>query len=275
MENKPHWLVTELAAICAVGLILYIGWSWQKSTGLEGLKDSAEYHRQQSDNKGAIPIYERLLEGWKSARKPENKEYAEHLANLGNCYFDTDQDKKAEAILEKALALREKLLKPDSVQLGDTMRRLAYCFAEDKKYEQSVALYKRAIEIFDKARYRSDLILSLDGLAFVYYAQGKYEDALPYYEREVRINGSSIDKEDQCSAAANLGLCYYNLRKYDKAEPHLKNVVHYRLVHQPEGDVPMCSAYQNLYDCLRAEGKQDEVKELETEAAFHKCSLRL
>jgi len=275
MDQKPHWLVTELAAISAVVLLFFISWTWQQSNSLEGVVTSADHHAGRREYDQAIALYDRAIATWKSTRRSENSQYADLLAALGSCYYNNNKDKQAEPYFVKALAIREKLLKPDDQKIGDLLSKLAYCYMEDKKYDVSAPLYKRAIDIFDRRRSRSDLLSALDGLAWVYYQQEKYAEAVPLYERELRIKGSSIGRDEEANANENLAACYVKSGQYDKAEPVLRRLVEYRQNHLPDGDKDLCSAYQELADCLNALGKKDEKKELEGVASEHKCSLRL
>src|SRR5205085_11648045 len=79
-DQKPHWLITELAAICIVCIALYIGYLWQSANSLEGLKSSAAYHFQRNDYDQAIAVYQKLIAMSESSKRPENKEFAGMLA---------------------------------------------------------------------------------------------------------------------------------------------------------------------------------------------------
>jgi tetratricopeptide (TPR) repeat protein len=275
MDQKPHWLVTELAAICVVVLVLFIALNWQQSTSYEGIKKSADHHYEEQDYEGALPLYKQLLADARSLRKHEDKDYAVMLNQYASCYYNLDRDKEAEPLLERALALQEKLFKPDDLKVADTLHKLAYCYMEDKHYQQAIALYERAIAIREKHHARTDLAYSLDGLAYVYFVQGKYQQAAELYDKASLNTNRQATDDDSVATLNYAAFSYYKLGQYDKAESFYKQVLDYRLRNENDGSQALDDAYYNMAVCLKAKGLNDELKELEAAAAARKCSIKL
>jgi tetratricopeptide (TPR) repeat protein len=263
MDQKPHWLITELAAVCVVGLILYLGWIWQSSGSLESVKVSAKHYYYQKNYAAAIPLYERLKAGIEGSDKRDSKDYAEVLANLADAYYNNNQEQKAMPLLEKVLSLQEKLLTTDSPYLARTLEELAYCLRLDKKYSESIALYQRVIAIRKKRQDASGTASALEGLSDVYLVQENYKQSIEAAERARKVRGQSIYSDSGSDRARNLAICYERTKSFDKAELLYRDILNYRQRSSSATEAEKVQATKDLVDCLKAQGKTDDAKELE------------
>lgn len=267
MDQKPHWLITELAAICVVCLILYLGWIWQSAGSLEGLKVSAGHYYYQKNYAAAIPLYERLKAGLEGSEKRDGKEYVEVLANLADSYYNQNQEQKAMPLLQKVMSLQEKLLSADSPHLARTLGEMAYCLRLDKKYAESIALYERVIAMRKKRQDVSGTASALEGLSEVYLVQEKYKESIEAAEQARKIRGESIHSDAGSDRARNLAICYERVNSFEKAEAIYREICAYRNRSDSATADEKKQATKDLIECLKAEGKSDDAKQLESAAA--------
>lgn len=264
MDQKPHWLITELAAISVVCLILYLGWTWQSAGSLEGLKVSAGHYYHQRNYAAAIPLYERLKAGLEGSEQREGKEYVEVLANLADSYYNQNQEHKAMPLLQKVMSLQEKLLTSDSPYLARTLEEMAYCLRLDKKYPESVALYQRVIAMRKRRQDASGTAAALEGLSDVYLVQEKFKESAEAAEKARKIRGESIHSDAGSDRAKNLAICYERVNSFDKAEALYREIYNYRKRSDSSTADEKKQATEDLIECLKAEGKNDDAKQLES-----------
>jgi tetratricopeptide (TPR) repeat protein len=81
---------------------------------------------------------------------PEHPDTAQTLNNLANLYRKQGKDDEAEALYQRALAIREKVLGPEYTSTASTLNNLGFLYSERGKYDEAEPLYQRALAIYEK-----------------------------------------------------------------------------------------------------------------------------
>jgi tetratricopeptide (TPR) repeat protein len=118
-----------------------------------------------------IAIREKLLRGDKPALVPS-------LRNLGELYLATDHPTEAEAILRRALAIRQ-MGDPENAGAAEILAMLASALRNQKKYAEAEPLFQRALQIQEQklGADHPDLIVTLQAYAILLERTGRKADA--------------------------------------------------------------------------------------------------
>ncbi len=136
----------------------------------------------------AKPYLERAIKIQEKAA-PKNPELARFIQNLGELMQETGDYKNAEALMERALAMRESLLGPEHMETAQSLQGLAYFYYLQNRDEKAELYYKRALEILEKALGpdAANNAWSLAGLGYIYSRQGRSQEAEPLFKRALDI----------------------------------------------------------------------------------------
>jgi tetratricopeptide (TPR) repeat protein len=115
---------------------------------------------------------------------------------------------EAQALQERALALREQALGPDHPSIAGNLNNLATVHHARGAYAEARALLERALAIQEKALGpdHPEIAMSLTNLANVYYETGEYAEARALNERVL-----AIDEEVFGSDHPNVAIDLFNL----------------------------------------------------------------
>src|SRR5712691_2805967 len=169
----PRVMVTELLCV----LSLWPALAFAQVTTWEGYMAAGVRAYQQ----GRLAEAERSFQaGLKEAEGfgPQDPRLATSLNNLGELYRAKGQYAKAEPLLRRALAIREKALGPEHPDVATSLNNLALLYGVQGKYAEAEPLFKRALAIMEKALgpEHSDVATSLSNLAELHRIQGKYAE---------------------------------------------------------------------------------------------------
>jgi tetratricopeptide (TPR) repeat protein len=116
------------------------------------------------------------------------------LHNEAVLELDGGDAKKAIAILERALALKEQLLGLEDVSTANTVGMLSMAHLKRKQFPEAIAYQRRALSITEKRRGPShaDTALQLSNLASTLLAAGRYDEALEHTERALGIQEKAL-----------------------------------------------------------------------------------
>ena len=166
---------------------------------------------------------------------------------------------EAEALYQRALAIREKRLGPEHPDTALIIYNLANLYSGQGEYEQAESFYQRALAIDEQYYGHNHLEVATDlsSLADLYSDQGKYEQAEPLYQRALAIYERMLSPEHPSTAATlnDLADLYLNQDKYEQAEPlYLRALASYEKTHGPN-DPHVAYDLNNLADLYQAQGK--------------------
>jgi tetratricopeptide (TPR) repeat protein/transcriptional regulator with XRE-family HTH domain len=129
---------------------------------------------------------------------------------------------QAEALLQKALTIRQRLLEPLHPDTALTLNDLGMLYLTQGKYQQAEPLLQKALTIRTQVlgSEHPDTATGLNNLALLYYAQGKYFLAEQLFQQALQIRmsifGPSHPSVAEC--LGNLAQVYMELGKYKHAE---------------------------------------------------------
>jgi tetratricopeptide (TPR) repeat protein/transcriptional regulator with XRE-family HTH domain len=129
---------------------------------------------------------------------------------------------QAEALLQKALSIRQHLLEPLHPDTALTLNDLGMLYLTQGKYQQSEPLLQKALTIRTQVlgSEHPDTATGLKNLALLRYAQGKYFQAEQLYQQALQIRMSLFgpDHPSVAECLGNLAEVYTELGKYKRAE---------------------------------------------------------
>ncbi len=161
-------------------------------------------------------------------RSPAN---ARAIGHLGYTLWRKGRPAEGEALLKRAVAIREKDLGPDPDHryVAINLNNLAALYIKQGQYAQGEPVIKRALAIREKALGpdHPDVAQSLNNLAVLYRAQGQYAKAEPVIKRALAIREKALGPEHPAVAASfnNLAQLYQFQGQYADAEPLFKRAL--------------------------------------------------
>jgi tetratricopeptide (TPR) repeat protein len=130
---------------------------------------------------------ERLMEARAAAMRGESEDLtlATSLANLAVVQRAQGDDAAAQALYERALAIREKELGAEHPEVLQTMNNLAAVYGAQENYAAAEPLFVRVLAAREKTLGPDDRLTaqSMNNLALLYAAEGRTADAEPLYQR--------------------------------------------------------------------------------------------
>ena len=178
---------------------------------------------------------------------------------LALVYRDQSKFKEAAALLNDALAIREKTLGPDHPAVAATLNNLAVLYGKRNKFKEAEVLCKRALDIREKCLgpLHPDVAKQLNNLASAYLKQQKYKEAEQIYKdvltraQEKETSTTNQQKENQTNPGNN--------ENYDAQGGWYKTI----LSDQPT----VTTTLKNLSLLYRRQGKYEAAEVLENCAA--------
>ena len=149
---------------------------------------------------------------------------AARLLNAAGVYLcDRRLYSDAEALYQRALAIREKALGQEHPDVAESLNSLALLYDNQGQYAKAAFIYERALPIWEKVigPEHPDLAKKLDYLAVVYEDHGLWARAEPIYQRALAIREKALGLEHPAVASSlhHLAWLYYAHARYAKAEP--------------------------------------------------------
>ena len=147
---------------------------------------------------------------------------ASTLIGLANVDQTEGKYTEAEALYQRALAIKEAKLGKDHPDVAAILNNLANVYLRQGKYAEAEPLYQRALAIKEAKldKDHPDVAFSLIGLATVYQTQGRYADAEALYQRALAIFEAKLGKDHPDVASTLIGLANVDQTegKYAEAE---------------------------------------------------------
>jgi len=110
---------------------------------------------------------------------------------LATLFGFVSHPQKAEPLLQRALAMREKLLPAGHRDIALSLSNLGLLYLVQGRCDEAEPLLERALAILEKAQPANDLEIgfSLHHLAALYQAQGRFASAMQLTQRAMPILG--------------------------------------------------------------------------------------
>ena len=130
---------------------------------------------------------------------------------------------QVEALLQKALAIRELVLGAEHIETASTLNHLATLYLEQGNYAQAESFNQRALIICEEklGATHPDVAQILNDLAMVYHREGKDKQAEPLYQRALAIREEKLGAThpDVAQTLNDLAILYHFEGKEEQAEP--------------------------------------------------------
>ena len=160
------------------------------------------------DFRKARSTYEQYAEICEKKLGPNHPLLAHCLGSLGNVYQAVGAYDRAEPILHRALAIREKVpLEKTSGGLASSLHDLAWLYECRGEFEKAIPLYQRARAL---PGYWNPILLE-NNLASCYVAQGRIDEACRVFKKT--------------GLALGLGACHYFRGEYEEALHNLRRAL--------------------------------------------------
>jgi CHAT domain-containing protein/tetratricopeptide (TPR) repeat protein len=152
----------------------------------------------------------------------DHPNYAIALGNVASLYIVLGNLTEAEALYQRALAIREAKLGNGHLHVAVTLSGLAAVYDAQGKYAEAEIHTKRALAIREAKLPKDspDIAHSLLNLALLYVKQGKYAESEAHFKRALAIYQAKLGRDDPSIATVLNGLVslYQEQGKYDEAE---------------------------------------------------------
>lgn len=173
----------------------------------------------------------------------------------------------AEALLQRAITIREKQLGPDEPELAGDLLYLFELYVEQGEYTLASDTGLRVLRIREQSFGKKDpsvakILTELAGLA---HERGEFEEAEKRCIRALRIYKSKLFFQDQVGIAAVQvirGWIHLAKREPEKAEPLLRESLAARRKSLPKDDWRIANTESLLGGCLSALGRFEEAEPL-------------
>jgi tetratricopeptide (TPR) repeat protein len=172
-------------------------------------------------NKGAKEIEQGLQE------QPLTR--ARLMDTIGTVYMKLGLYEDSDALLRKALELREELLDDEDSQVTESLASLSLLLLARGDFEEAEQIAVRALDIRESTLPpdHPDIAASLHGLAQIYYRQVKLKESEQLHKRSLEIRKKVFGSNHPAVAESlsDLGVLYYAQGEYDEAEKSYKQAL--------------------------------------------------
>jgi class 3 adenylate cyclase/tetratricopeptide (TPR) repeat protein len=172
----------------------------------------------------------------------------------------------AEALLVRALTIRERVLGPNHLDVAVGLTGLAIVLDEQGRHGDSIPLFTRALAIREKAlgADHPSVAKSLSNLAFAYENMDQQEQAEALYARALACHEKALgpDHDDVATCLNNLGSAYSNQGRYGEALPlHVRALaIREKVLGSNHPDIAV--SLSNLAEAYSGQGRYDEAESL-------------
>jgi serine/threonine-protein kinase len=185
---------------------------------------------------------------------------------IGRVYEELGLYQQGMALLESALAIREKALGPDHPDVGDTLNDLGTIADEKGDYDQAERLLKRVLAIYEKALGpdHPNVAGALHNLAITTYLKGDYDQAEQLYKRALTIDEKTLgpNHPQVADTLNNLAVCVCYKGDYDQAEQLFKRALTIKEKTLGPNHPKMAEAFGNLGMIALDKGDYDQAEQL-------------
>jgi CHAT domain-containing protein/Tfp pilus assembly protein PilF len=147
---------------------------------------------------------------------------AQRLHNKASALISTAKYDEAQALEEKALALREKALGPDSPAVANSLHQLGNIYHLKADYAKSETAFLRALTIREKTSgaISADVFSILTSMGGVYFDMGELDKAQQIMQRAMGLQEQlpGLDNLRVIALLNNFALVFYGKGDYGKAE---------------------------------------------------------
>jgi serine/threonine protein kinase/Tfp pilus assembly protein PilF len=186
-------------------------------------------------NLGRLPEAEALLRRslakWEERASGPDMDLADNQVNLGSVLAREGRagSGEAEALIQRALATKEKVLGPNDLGVAFVLQQLAFCYEIQSRHADAEPLLKRALAIFEAAPGSHDPGRAgvLNDLGWMYVRKGQPQQAEPRLQEALALRRRSLPPNHPAvsQSLVTLAAAEVALKKYSEAEPLLRQAL--------------------------------------------------
>jgi serine/threonine-protein kinase len=144
------------------------------------------------------------------------------FAEVAQVYMNLGLLPRAEALVRRALGLREELAGPSSLEVAETLGQLGQIQAIQGEQDEAVDLYRRAIAIREERVPAPDTLLAAtqSNLAWELRAMDEHEEAAELFNRALAVQRLQLgdDRPEVASTLLGLAATLHDRGSFDEAE---------------------------------------------------------
>jgi eukaryotic-like serine/threonine-protein kinase len=188
------------------------------------------------------------------------------LERLAFIHSETGEYEDAKALLQRALAIREKALGPDHLGVATSLHNLANVHRATGAHEEAKALLQRTLAIREETLgpEHPEVASSLNNFANVHKGVGAYEEAKALLQRALAIREKTLGPEHPkvASSLNNLAAVHLAAGRYEDAQALLERAL--AILEKALGpEHPQVAAsLNNLAEVHRATGRYEDAQAL-------------
>jgi tetratricopeptide (TPR) repeat protein len=231
---------------------------------------SAAAHREGRLDE-AISLGEAAIQRAEGEVDPDDLEFALLLHNVGMLNAFAHKYERAEALLRRSLAIRERQLGTKHLDVAITLQNLGAVLSLQGKGEAAEPLQKRSLEIFESqlGSDHPETAKALDHLAHAYILQKKYSAAQATFEKALAIREHALGAHHPDTGVTydNLGWVCAAQGAYERAEKlHRKALEILEMTYGPDHP-EVGRALMNLSHVYEKMGKAEQARAMRDRAA--------
>ena len=198
------------------------------------------------------------------SNQPEVK--AELLDLIGQVYLNMGMYNKADSLIKKGLAIREKFDKTGT-DIENSLNSLSNVYLFKGEYSKAAAVLKRAVSLHESLSQKDDSAYTstLSNLAWSYYATGKYlkSDSTYIYLINILKKKYGIKNEFMLTQMNNLALNYHEEGKYEKSDSLFQITLNQeKSVYGNKPHPELSTTMYNYGELLRDKGNYPKAEEM-------------
>jgi serine/threonine-protein kinase len=198
------------------------------------------------------------------SNQPEVK--AELLDLIGQVYLNMGMYNKADSLIKKGLAIREKFDKTGT-DIENSLNSLSNVYLFKGEYSKAAAVLKRAVSLHESLSQKDDSAYTstLSNLAWSYYATGKYlkSDSTYIYLINILKKKYGIKNEFMLTQMNNLALNYHEEGKYEKSDSLFQITLNLeKSVYGNKPHPELSTTMYNYGELLRDKGNYTKAEEM-------------
>ena len=218
------------------------------------------------DLTGALAEANRLEAVIKARLGVDHPNYGAALHQIADVYSAQGRYGEAQALFERALAIRERALGAASPALAPTINNLGVTYQNQGRYAEAEAVYRRALANYEPTLGAGHAVVTsfLNNLGTVARRQGKFGEAEEVLKRALaqREQALGAAHPDVAQTLNNLALAYQDQGRYAEAEALYQRALQIRERAQGASHPALTRTLHNLAAVQAEQGKYAEAERL-------------
>lgn len=210
-----------------------------------------------------------LQEQTRKAMGDENIEFAATFDSLAHVCLCQGKSREGEALLQKALSLRQEVLPPGHLALAASYENIGKLYRSQGKNDAAEPYFKKALAITQRTVPDEDSAVfgKIDALAKQEISLGHKSQAETLYRQALESSAAAGNRDQEGDASLALGQLYAGEGKYKVAEPLLKRALKLGEAQNGPSQACLVPVLQSYADVLEKLGRKSEAAQLRRRAS--------